>query len=577
MKTNVILLVFENEEMMQKFDNEQVLEKVTPFNPLEADTILYFYEEWNQKLYDELVIFHDINLNEGNKIKILTVNKHVNKFIAYSTVAFKISNNGDINCIRHHEKNLAKINEILKEDNKIINKEKLTELQTKILKEVENHFNNCISTTIGLNPNKEEKKEVKHDRLYKTMSIIQDNNAIKTFENVKYINALAKAVNFKISALDGSREIVIDVRDDLLDNSDITTIVNKITEEANHLPINITIFVNELTTEIHFKLLPLIEIMDLVIYFKNNQGRSANEVECVKCRDIKDNVFNGEIYLKSIKEKEEKEEEKKEDVYKLKEVIQGIRMEDLSVILLVKGLDNDNNQDASLIKYGEKIPSIMEKYNIEIDSFETFIFSDFNYSLVQEAVDSLESVTGKNRLAIMNIQDNEYCPEADKVLNVLTRDTDILIVLDLAAENTATRLVKNETEYSVLNNCKFTYEMFVDDKLTCDGKCEICDCKSLNEPYPDVCDEILEKYDEYTHDVVIVLGEEKSLLYLDSELHSEIENGDLIDTLETLTDEEVDEWLIDIDCSTFNIVCRNRLMSQKVYDLRERLLDMFVY
>lgn len=73
-----------------------------------------------------------------------------------------------------------------------------------------------------------------------------------------------------------------------------------------------------------------------------------------------------------------------------------------------------------------------------------------------------------------------------------------------------------------------------------------------------------------------MIDELESSIYLDSELYRTVPTIELLDTMNNLTDFESADYIIEEEFSTFNIICKDKLMSQKVYDIREELLERFM-
>lgn len=536
MKTNVVLLLFKNDKEMEEFDNYEGLIN-GPFILYKADSKYYFYEEEETEwLYSELL--KEIKSERVEDILIFAVyNGSVNKLVYLSNKVFKIDIQGEnvnANCIKNNSDKIESLEE--KED--------------------------TVKTT---------------EKPFITMTIIEGEEVGYRSCIDKYNNALALSVNFK--PLDGSREIVIDIRDGIFDIKVAYKVRDKVIEYMNkQIPTNIIVFVNKLTAGLSFKLMSLFEISDFILHVKNK-----STVECIKRRDA-GIEFNADTYINSLKEnneiskeqlmkiqteliKKELAKNEKEEVEEMKEINQGIKLENLSVLVLVKGLENSDSEESNnqLTEYITKVENIITQTNIEIGECDNKIYTRFAYNLVQHAVDGIENDMSKNHIVVMNIPDNNYDPVTDKVFNVLTKDVDIVILADVRNKLVQVRLDISSPNFKILENIKFE-SIHENNVNTC---CNDCQCVNINDIDCDDC----ELDDIY--DVVIVLGEQSSLIYLDSELHEEISNCDLIDTLESWIDNESDEYLIDMETSTFNIVCKDRLMSQRVYDLREELIEMF--
>lgn len=530
MKTNVVLLLFKNYKEMEEFDNYEGPIN-GPFIMYKTDSKYYFYEEETEWLYSELL--EEIKSEEVEDILIFAVyNGSVNRLVYLSNKVFKIDigdNNVDAICIKNNSDEIETI---------------------------------------------EEKSST-------TMTIVEGEDVGYISCIDKYNNALVLSVNFKtFKPLEGSREVIIDIRDDIFDIKDAYMVRDKVIEYMDkQTPVNIIVFVNKLTSGLGFKLMSLFEISDFILHVKNR-----STVECIKCRH--DGIeFNADTYINSLKENNEIDKEQsmetqtelikkelakneKEEVEAMKEINQGIRLENLSVLVLVKGLDSANEElNDQLTNYAIKAASVISQSNIEIDQYINEIYPSFGYNLVQHAVDSIENDMNQSHIVVMNISDNNYDPATDKVFNVLTKDIDIVILADVINRSVNVRFDTISPNFKILENVKF---QSIHGNIT-NKPCNNCQCVNINDIDCDNCE--IELDDIY--DVVIVLGEQSSLIYLDSELHEEISNCDLIDTLESLTDDESDEYLIDMETSTFNIVCKDRLMSQRVYDLRDELLGMF--
>ena len=400
-----------------------------------------------------------------------------------------------------------------------------------------------------------------------TVTVIEGDNVTPFNQlNQVYLNALSKAVNFQTYNEFGSREILIDYRsknpynrnDDKL--KEVIKIIN--TCKNNSQCVNVIIYLDRLNNILAIpSLYPILELCDIAI--KYNPIDSLFEI--LKMRNSL-MVIDKTIYDNIIQEGLYGNLENKKD----KGGVNMVKVGNLGIMLLVKGLENidENKTVYTLAKYTQNLASFLSDKMILGEELPIGICTD-DYSIinVQEAVESIESSTDNTIITMMVDESFIY---TDKLFNTITKDIDIVYLLDL---NIGRLLIRTNDLNSVVNTFarEVNFELITENTHT-HTENEIDLLYDLY--HVDDNDEELD--DSNSYNVVVLIDESESSIYIDSELYRTVPTLELLDTMNNLTDIESTDYIIEEEFSTFNIICKDKLMSQKVYDIREELLERFM-
>lgn len=386
--------------------------------------------------------------------------------------------------------------------------------------------------------------------------------------NQVYLIALSKAVNFQTYNEFGSREILIDYRsknpynrnDDKL--KEVIKIINAC--KNNSQCVNVIIYLDRLNNILAIpSLYSILELCDIAI--KYNPIDSLFEI--LKMRNslmaidktIYDNIVQEGLYGNL---------ENKKD----KDGVNMVKVDNLGIMLLVKGLENidENKTVYTLAKYTQNLASFLsDKMDLGEELPIGICTDDYSIINVQEAVESIESSTDNTIITMMVDESFIY---TDKLFNIITKDIDIVYLLDLNSGRLLFRTNK-------LNSVAHTFAREVNFELITKNTHTENEIDLIyNLHHVDDNDEELDAdiYDRNSYKVVVLIDELESSIYLDSELYRTVPTIELLDTMNNLTDIESTDCIIEEEFSTFNIICKDKLMSQKVYDIREELLERFM-
>ena len=236
-----------------------------------------------------------------------------------------------------------------------------------------------------------------------------------------------------------------------------------------------------------------------------------------------------------------------------------VEVENLGVMVLVKGLEEEK-ESAKVKKLEEYTKLVVEHLSNTFKLGENIpvgIIAEYCPAFIQHAVEELESDINNGVITVAVDNDFDY---RDEVFNVITADVDLLLLFDLEKDS----VIMRKSSSSIYS------------ELFSKVHAEIAKEESNNNIEEYYTDDDIEIDESKIFSVIVVLGEKVSNLYLDGEFHSEIPNSKIIDTLDMYTDADNDGYLIDPLNSDFNIICKNRLMSQEVYDLKKELLHLYV-
>lgn len=262
--------------------------------------------------------------------------------------------------------------------------------------------------------------------------------------NQVYLIALSKAVNFQTYNEFGSREILIDYRsknpynrnDDKL--KEVIKIINAC--KNNSQCVNVIIYLDRLNNILAIpSLYSILELCDIAI--KYNPIDSLFEI--LKMRNslmaidktIYDNIVQEGLYGNL---------ENKKD----KDGVNMVKVDNLGIMLLVKGLENidENKTVYTLAKYTQNLASFLsDKMDLGEELPIGICTDDYSIINVQEAVESIESSTDNTIITMMVDESFIY---TDKLFNIITKDIDIVYLLDL---NSGRLLFRTNKLNSVVN------------------------------------------------------------------------------------------------------------------------------